>query len=322
MNTATVYSGQGRLANVDVDLIDRNPENPRIIFRPREMAQLMESIRNHGVQVPVSVYKDGKRFVLIDGERRWKASIKLNRSTIPALVQEKPDALGNLLLMFNIHALREQWDLLTIALKLPRVIELLRERLEREPNERDIAGETGLAQGVIRRCRLLIDLPDVHKQTILQELQRPKSQQRFTEDFFIEMERALKTVERAMPDVVEEFGKETIRENLIDKYQRGVVNNIVHFRSLAKIARAERAVQADATKARRALRAAFSRNSVSIEKAYEDSVAPAYSERDLVTRVSSLAAQLREVTAATLDDAAIAALRDLSAAIRDVLRGR
>jgi len=312
---------RGQLHEIEVDLIDRNPENPRIVFRPSEMSQLMESIRRHGVQVPISVYRDGRRYVLIDGERRWKACIKLNKGTIPALVQEKPNALTNLLLMFNIHALREQWDLLTIALKLPRVIELLRGQLDREPNEREVAAQTGLSTGVIRRCRLLIELPERHKQTILRELQKPKSQQRFTEDFFIEMERALKTVERAMPEVVKEFGKETIRENLIDKYERGVVGNIVHFRQLAKIARADR-VHADPKRARASLRAAFAKNQTSIEQAYQQSVASAYSERDLVTRARSLAAQLSEFSRDDLDAEALMSLQELYDVLRSLLGGR
>src|SRR5216684_1767295 len=116
------------LTDVLTERVDRNPENPRVFFRAAELETLVNSIRRHGVQVPIAVYKERGRYVLIDGERRWRCSLKLNKKEIPALVQEKPDALTNLLLMFNIHALREQWDLLTIALKLPRVIKLLSER--------------------------------------------------------------------------------------------------------------------------------------------------------------------------------------------------
>ena len=79
----------------------------------------MASIRRNGIQVPISVYEDDGGFVLIDGERRWRCARKLNHQRIPALVQQKPAPLADLLLMFNIHMLREQWDYLTIANKLP-----------------------------------------------------------------------------------------------------------------------------------------------------------------------------------------------------------
>ena len=311
---------ESNLREISIDQIDRNPENPRIVFRPGELSQLIESIRKLGVQVPISVYKEGKRYVLIDGERRWKSCIKLNKKTIPALVQDKPDQLTNLLLMFNIHALREQWDLLTIALKLPRVIDLLTGKLNKAPTERDVSGETGLSAGVVRRCKLLIDLPSHHQQTILKELQKPKAQQKLTEDFFIEMERSLKTVERNIPEVVAKFGKEAIRERLISKYKSGTITNRVDFRQIAKIARAEN-VAVDKQRAANALTELFKDNKYSIQKAFEDSVGSAYEERDLLTRISGLEQQLTTASAEALDNEVIEALTDLRDALNKLLEG-
>src|SRR6266498_204922 len=119
-------ASEAELRQIPVEKIDRNTQNPRLIFRQEEIEQLLESIRLYGVQVPISVYKSGSRFVLIDGERRWLCCSKLNLRTVPALVQPEPSRLENLLLMFNIHSLREQWDFLTVAMKLPTIIELMR----------------------------------------------------------------------------------------------------------------------------------------------------------------------------------------------------
>ncbi len=293
-----IDASHAQLREIPVEQIDRNPENPRVVFRPAELEELLESIRRYGVQVPISVYREGRRFVLIDGERRWRCSLKLNKKTIPALVQDRPTPLTNLLLMFNIHALREQWDLLTIAVKLPRVIELLHKELGRSPNERELADRTGLTRGLIRRCKLLMDLPDHYKNEVLKELNKPKSQQRLTEDFFIEMERSLKTVERAIPDAIRE--KDQVRDVLIEKYQNGVIKNITDFRDVSKIARADR-VQADPQAARLVLRRLFDRNDYSIENAYHESVSEAYSERDLLTHVRSLFGQLEGVKYQQLD---------------------
>jgi ParB family transcriptional regulator, chromosome partitioning protein len=312
---------KSELKEIDLDLIDRNPENPRIVFRPKEMSLLIESIRQYGVQVPIAVYRDGNRFVLIDGERRWRSSIKLNKKTIPALIQAKPDPLSNLLLMFNIHALREQWDLLTIAMKLPRVIALLEGRLGRAPKDKEIAAESGLLFSVITRSKLLMALPEHHRQTILQELQKPKQMQKLTEDFFIEMERALTTVERAMPSVVQNIGRERIRETLIEKYTNGTIGNIVHFRQLAKIARADR-VSADVNKAKSSIIRALSPNNVSIELAFDESVGAAYAERDVATRARSLTTHLVEIQDEHLDDNVIESLKDLKAAIQRILRAQ
>ncbi|WP_175865173.1 ParB/RepB/Spo0J family partition protein [Burkholderia cepacia] len=309
------------LQELSVDLIDRNPENPRIVFRPQEMSNLIESIRKHGVQVPISVYRHGKRYVLIDGERRWRSSIKLNKKTIPALIQDAPDQLTNLLLMFNIHALREQWDLFTIAHKLPRVIDLLTDRLGRFPVEREISAETGLGLAIIRRCKLLMELPQKHKDIILKELQKPKSQQKLTEDFYIEMERSLKTVERNMPAMVKELGKEKIRERLIAKYRSGTITNRVDFRQVAKIARAER-VAADPDQAKKALVKLFSDNDFSIESAYEESVGHAYLERDFQTTTFSFARQLKNIEPDDLDAEMLETLQELRDDLDRLLEGK
>lgn len=291
LNATHIDAENSELRQIPVNSIIRNPENPRILFRQGELEQLLESIRLYGVQVPISVYRQGQKFVLIDGERRWKCALKLNKKTIPALIQERPTPLTNLLLMFNIHALREQWDLFTIAMKLPRVIALLEEKLRAKPNERQIANETGLARSVIRRSKLLIELPDHYKEMILSELNKPKSKQKLTEDLFIELERALKTVDRYIPGLIRD--KNEVRDVLIKKYQTGLIPNIIYFRQIPKIARAE-SVEVDKGQARLVLTKLFRKNDYSIEEAYQESVSEAYLERDLITRIDSLLKQLTQ----------------------------
>jgi ParB family transcriptional regulator, chromosome partitioning protein len=305
------------LRDIPLKQIDRNPENPRLVFRSSEMEELLESIRRYGVQVPVSVYKEGSRYVLMDGERRWSCCRKLGKKTIPALVQSKPSPLTNLLLMFNIHALREQWDLLTIALKLPRVITLLEKDLKRRTTERELSDFTGLSRAVIRRCRLLIDLPDEYKDKILDELKKPKSEQRLTEDLFIEMERALTTVQRALPEVIDD--RDRVRRILIQKYQSGVIENRVHFRNVAKIARAER-VSADRSQAVSVLTKLFQANKYSIDDAYRESVSEAYSERDIRTVVSGLLDRLEPLTPNDVDHDLRKSLEKLYKKLRELLR--
>src|SRR5207244_9070416 len=244
-------------------LIDRNPENPRLVFRPGELEQLTDSIRVYGVQVPIAVYKEGRRYVLIDGERRWRCSLKLNKPTIPAIVQHKPDPLRNLLLMFNIHALREQLDLLTIAMKLPRIMDLVRAETGAEPNERALAERTGLGRAVIRRSKLLLDLPERFRQMILEELKKPKRSQKLSEDLFIEMERSLRVVEQQLPELIKD--KDRVRDVLLEKYQNNVIGNIVQFPQIAKIARSEK-LQVEKRSARRVLAKLFDENDYSVER--------------------------------------------------------
>jgi ParB/RepB/Spo0J family partition protein len=311
-----IDAGNAKLRQIPVEEIDRNPENPRIFFRQGELDTLQESIRQHGVQVPISVFQKGRQYILIDGERRWRCALKLNLETIPALVQPEPDPLTNVLLMFNIHALREQWDLLTIAMKLPNVIALLAVQLRKVPTEAEISSRTGLNRSVIRRCKLLMDLPTKYREMLTAELKKPKTQQKLSEDFFIEMERSLRTVERILPGIVQD--KNGVRDVLISKYKSEVIKDLVDLRYLPKIAKAEQ-VKFSLQKAEAALRKVFSPNSYSLQEAFEDTVAEAYSEKTLVSKLWAVIERLDEMTPDSLDEELSKALIALRKQIRALL---
>ncbi len=289
----------GRLAEIAVDLIHPNPANPRVTFRQGELEELQESIRQYGIQVPLAVFKRGNRYILIDGERRWRSASKLNLKKVPALIQPEPTELGNLLLMFNIHALREQWDLLTIALKLPTVVSLLEDDLGRAPNESELSSKTGLSRSVIRRCRLLMGLPQEYQDMLLAELKKPKSKQTLSEDLFIEIEKALKTVSRAHPGLI--VDRDKARKALLAKYQANVVDNIVDFRKVGKIARSP-SVGVDSHVAATALRRLFIEPSYSVADAWQDTVSDAYAEHDIVTRIEGLLSRLEDLKGTALDE--------------------
>ena len=98
-----------KLLEISPDDIRANEDNPRMIFRENEMAELLDSIAEVGIQVPATVYED-HGYVILDGERRWRCAKKLNLRTIPCIVHPKPSPLENLLMMFNIHNVRVDWD--------------------------------------------------------------------------------------------------------------------------------------------------------------------------------------------------------------------
>ena len=276
------------LRAIPPDKIKRNPENPRLFFRDEEMDTLTASIKRYGIQVPITVYADGSDFILIDGERRWRCARKLNLQRIPALVQEKPSRLQNLLLMFNIHALREQWDYLTIARKVPDVIELFqREYKGRKPTEAELSELTGLTRGQIRRCRFLLDLPSRYRNQLDKELALPKSIQVLSEDFFIEMERALKTVRARIPNAVTDLN--AARDALIKKFRDKIIRNITDFRKLSKIATSISNIGVKETQARAALREILDPSSTtSISDVYSEHFEMRYDERKVLLSLDSV----------------------------------
>lgn len=275
------------LRNLKTSEISPNPENPRLVFRQEEMESLMLSIDKHGVQVPITVYRDSHGYTLLDGERRWRCARKLNLKQIPALVQEKPTELQNLVLMYNIHSLREQWDYFTIASKLERVMALYEAEEKQPANEIILSELTGLSRGAIRRCRLLLDLPDRFKVMIQEELERPKALQKLSEDFFIEMEKSLKTVTTRLPEY--ENDVEMIRDTLISKFRDGTISAVTDFRKLSKIATAVEGLGIAETEARKALNKIFDPvKKISIRDAYSEAVEFEYIEKKATQNARSL----------------------------------
>jgi ParB family transcriptional regulator, chromosome partitioning protein len=299
--------------------IQRNPENPRLVFRQEEMESLMLSIDKHGIQVPVAVYQDGDTYRLIDGERRWRCATKLNLKAIPALIQAKPSELQNLVLMYNIHALREQWDYYTIASKLQRVIELYSDEYGITPNESTLSELTGLTRGAIRRCQLLLDLPQRFQNLLLDELEKPKSQQKLSEDFFIEMEKSLKAVTRRIPEYYPQIDE--IRDTLVGKFQSGLIPAVTDFRQLSKIATAIDGLGIAQRTARRALDKVFDpREHTGIREAYSTAVEFEYGEQRASKYLDSLAEFLDSVVeegkSVNLDDEFMDKLRQLYGRLR------
>lgn len=83
-----VFSEKRKLIEISPDKIVPNPAQPRKDFPENELEQLAESIRQNGVLQPILIRRDRDRYVLIAGERRWRASRMAGLRTIPAIVQE------------------------------------------------------------------------------------------------------------------------------------------------------------------------------------------------------------------------------------------
>lgn len=81
---------------IPLEMIDRNPENPRKHFDENKLKELAETIKRFGVIQPVMVNpvtnaETGEtRFVLVHGERRLRASMIAEKNTIPAFIDEMP----------------------------------------------------------------------------------------------------------------------------------------------------------------------------------------------------------------------------------------
>src|SRR5271170_2337303 len=90
--TATAETHTGKPREIAVELIERNPFQTRTRFDEQQLEELAASIAATGVVQPILVRPlPGERFQLIAGERRWLASQKAGKATIPAMVRTVSD---------------------------------------------------------------------------------------------------------------------------------------------------------------------------------------------------------------------------------------
>ncbi len=95
--------GRG-LVEVDVEAISPNPRQPRSVMDEAALAELADSIRQHGVLQPIIVTRSGSGYTLVAGERRWRATKLAGLTTIPAVVKDTtPNQLLEVALVENIQ---------------------------------------------------------------------------------------------------------------------------------------------------------------------------------------------------------------------------
>src|SRR5258708_18523155 len=82
---------KGPAHQIPIAKIKPNPFQPRKIFKPEELQELTQSIKEKGVLQPIVVRKKGDLWEIIAGERRYRASQKLGFLTIPAVEVQASD---------------------------------------------------------------------------------------------------------------------------------------------------------------------------------------------------------------------------------------
>jgi ParB family chromosome partitioning protein len=151
------------LSNIPPDQIIRNQFNPRLKFDEKKIKILKDSIAKNNVLVPITVFWDSEKekYRLIDGERRWRCSKELGLETIPAVVIPEPDAETNLLRMFSIHHLREQWSLIATALKLEQLMDMTKTE-----DTKQLSTLTGMSTVKVNHCKRILSYPKKYQDII------------------------------------------------------------------------------------------------------------------------------------------------------------
>jgi len=133
IDTETISTGgSSSISEVDIALIVANPNQPRVHFDEEALTELATSIRELGVISPITLRKnDNGTYLIIAGERRYRASKSIGLRTIPAYVKTAADEqVMEMALIENIQ--REDLNAIEIALTFYRLMEeykLTQERL-------------------------------------------------------------------------------------------------------------------------------------------------------------------------------------------------
>jgi len=277
---------------VDPRLLKVNVDNPRLIFRQKELDELQNSIEDQGILVPLSVFQEGNRFQLLDGERRWRCALKLGLSSVPVIVQPKPARLQNLMMMFAIHHARKDWDPLPTAIKLEDLEKEFRDKQGRDPSESELAGLASMSRGEVRRLKKLLRLPKVYRKELLEELEKPRSEQTLTVDQVLEATTAASALHKR--GILDKNGEDDLRRAIVKKFKSRVEVNTVAPRLLAKLARGVQRNEVSMKVARRVADKLVTDPLYSISDAFRDSVEQSDFEHNLEQMVGRVIDQLKQ----------------------------
>jgi ParB/RepB/Spo0J family partition protein len=218
------------LISIDPKDVGFNRKNPRgetaeEIRSDPEFSQLVDSVHEFGVLVPIVVHHQekgtkGKPYRLVDGERRLRAALKTNRSTVPAHVAKGEPSMHELVQAFHIHMLRKQWGhtAQTRALKL-----IIKELKQKNPALRDkelfsklqgLTGYTKTQLGDLLHATEYDDsvLEDVDKKTLAWS-------------YLVQFEESfLEPLRQHYPSLFRKYGAQNLRSILIRKAKRKVLS--------------------------------------------------------------------------------------------------
>src|SRR5262245_720660 len=136
---------------IDIDLIEPSPYQPRTRFREEALDELARSIKASGIIQPLVVRPVGPRFQLIAGERRWRAAQRAGLTKVSAIIKPVPDELAlEMTLVENIQ--REDLNAMEAARAFERLMD------EFQLTQEAVAERTGKDRATVANAIRLLKL--------------------------------------------------------------------------------------------------------------------------------------------------------------------
>ena len=139
-----------------------NPHQPRQVFDAAKLAELVESIKLHGVIQPLVVRKHGRKYEIVAGERRWRASKEAKLKTVPVIIRDYDDAtMMEIALVENIQ--RHDLNPLEEAEGIKRLM------TECKLTQEDAAKKVGRSRTAVANLLRLLNLPQQIREYVSRE---------------------------------------------------------------------------------------------------------------------------------------------------------
>lgn len=155
-----------QLMKLDSSLIDPDPDQPRKEFDTPEDAALEANLKTHGQWTPLLVYKNGARFVIVDGERRYRAAGKIGLKELHACVLDgPPKEADRLLAQLVITCQRKDFNALEKAQAFSKL------KAAKSLNNKQLAELLSLSPSMVTQLLSLLDQePEVQDRVASGEL--------------------------------------------------------------------------------------------------------------------------------------------------------
>lgn len=149
-----------KVFELDINLLQPNPLQPRGLITAESLAELAESIREHGILEPLVVAKTPAGFQIIAGERRWRACKLIGFTKVPVVVKETtPQGMLEMAIVENVQ--RQDLNPLERAQAYRRLMD------EFGLTNGEIAQRVGKSAAYISNTIRLLTLPDALKDAVM-----------------------------------------------------------------------------------------------------------------------------------------------------------
>lgn len=142
-----------QVLNIDINLIKPNKEQPRKHFDDEKLMELANSIKEHGIIQPIVVKEENQIYIIIAGERRWRAAKLLNLKEVPVIVKDlSPIEIVEISLIENI--IRENLNPIEEAMAYKRLLK------EFNLTQEEISKQVSKSRSTIANALRLLNLDD------------------------------------------------------------------------------------------------------------------------------------------------------------------